>query len=280
MKFLKPVLTAIGCIVAFQSFAQDDKLTTNDIIGDARLIITSNKNDIRLWAHAPRMLVFGGADVAAQVMVIVDKVDSAVDAPWGPRFFGDVDFAALPEDLGTSQRRVWFRLVEGGPSGREISLKLDEEKEYRTDIVVVVGNRAETAIMDSLWARQSAGSRRAIVEGGKARCFYQTISRGGQRYASHVSIFPSEDRKDELRECLWEEILHTLGPLTDAQGSPFFSFDDRSASLHGIPPDVVQYKRENDLLLLRALYESGAGPGWAPDLALEYLKTLVNQEKP
>ncbi len=78
-----------------------------------------------------------------------------------------------------------------------------------------------------------------------------------------------------LEECLWEEILHALGPLQDAAGSPFFSFDDQ-ADADGTQPFHV--KRQNDILLIRSLYESGVAPGDSPEKVLEYLKALTTEK--
>ncbi|MEM1162985.1 MAG: DUF2927 domain-containing protein, partial [Pseudomonadota bacterium] len=86
-----------------------------------------------------------------------------------------------------------------------------------------------------------------------------------QRQAAFVSIVPPEDDK-ALYACLWEELLHTLGPLRDAHQTPFFSFNDRTKTWP---------QRENDILLIKALYESGAGAGGDPEVVLRHFEALL-----
>ena len=133
-------------------------------------------------------------------------------------------------------------------------------------------------MVNGLWG-MSLNDNRAMLEGGISRCFYSARSRQGIRYGALISVFP-EPEFARTEECLWEEIVHALGPLRDAEGSQFFSFDNESSySVNGIVTpeqlDQARQKQANDLLLLRALYESGVKPGDPPDDVLRYLDNLT-----
>lgn len=261
------------------SNADTDPLVAEEILEHARRIITSEKDDVRLWAHPPRMLVFGNATVHAQVQNIVNDIEQAVAPRFGERLFSEIRFGELPAQFAVGQQRLWMRLRRGGPSGRQVSLNFGSNHEsYETDIVVVVGSRTEVALVNGLWGMPTKFNR-AMLEGGRERCFYQALSKNGVRFGALVSIFP-DGTPEQLDECLWEEILHALGPLQDVEGSPHFSFDDQaSVYLELLPSQRRQLdarKRANDLLLIRSLYESGTMPGDPPDQAIEYLKRLLS----
>lgn len=138
---------------------------------------------------------------------------------------------------------------------------------HEIDIVAVVGDRKTVALFNTL-RRLPQSSARYQARGSQARCFYASQSSQGLRLGAYVSIIAGPD-DEELEDCVWEEMLHTLGPLRDANGSAFFSFDN-TATL-----EDRAGRRANDLLLIRALYESGAGPGCDPEVVLEHLGQLL-----
>ncbi len=271
--FLTTSLLALGITLTTSTIAQSaDPPSTGTLRGDAELIIRSKQDDVRLWAHPPRILVLGDDEVLYQVREIAAKIEAEIRSPFGDKFFGEITSAVIPDDFGAGQHALWVAMRKGGPAGWQVDLNLygDPDRVLETDILVVVANRRDIAMINGLWGL-SARDNRAMLQGGRSRCFYNSQSRNGIRYGALVLIFPDEDR-ELLDQCLWEELLHTLGPLRDAKGSPFFSFDD-----HYDPENqqAVNTKRANDILLIRALYESGAGPGGAPDIVLDYLSGLV-----
>ena len=145
----------------------------------------------------------------------------------------------------------------------QIALSYADGRDEFFDIVLLVADRITLSLYNSLWKfpanytrRQAAGKRHA--------CYYHSVSRRGVRYGAYASIL-ADYPEDDLRACLWEEFLHTLGPLIDAKDTPYFSFND-----HGDDEGL----QENDILLIRALYESGARPGDPPDKVLDYLDAL------
>lgn len=279
MSFRSVLYAWFLAILASVAQAQADPDTNDTLLGDARAIITSSNDDVRLWAHPPRMLVLGDQDTHAAVRDIVSLIDSTVQSPFGARFFGNVQYEPLPRRIGTGQGRMSIRIREGGPSGREVHANLGEGFEFQTDIVVVVADRTTVGLINGLWGL-SINDNRAMLEGGRSRCFYSARSSEGARLGAMVTIFPIP-AFEFTEECLWEEIVHTLGPLGDAVGSRFFSFDNEAVFLSDLPEGQRRAlnadKRANDLLLLRALYESGAGPGGSPDTVIDYLGTLTSE---
>lgn len=272
----------VGSICAFAAplaYAAADPETGKSILEDARLIITSAQNDVRLWAHPPRIIVFGDRVAREYVRRIVDQVEGAVETHDGSNFFGEVRFEQLPVRLGEGQQSLWVRIRKGGPSGRNIQMHLGGEAVFETDIVIIVADRPSIALMNGLWGMPPSANR-SMLEGGDERCFYSAKSRHGIRFGVLVSIFPSSNL-EMLEECLWEELLHALGPLQDAEGSEFFSFDnqfDMSRDLTAAERNqITARKRANDLLLIRALYESGVKPGGSPDTVIDYLENLITR---
>lgn len=274
-------LTAIAVLLSIysgSSSSQDNPHAHARLLEDAREIITSERNDVRLWAGAPRLLVVGDAEVELHVRRIVDVIEQAIVSPFGDTFFGSVQFEQFPPFFGDGQGRLWVRIREGGPSGQQISLNLGQgDALLEAEIVVVVGDRVEVALMNGLWGL-SPRSNRAMLQGGTARCFYSVRSHEGTRHGAFVSIFDAQNPAF-LEECLWEEILHALGPLQDVEGTPYFSFDDQASNVPGSMPqdqrELDTTRRANDLLLIRALYESGVRPGDPPDGVIEYLDGLI-----
>lgn len=260
--------------------AEPDPASTGTILGDARLIITSNKGDVRLWAHPPKVLVLSDKPVKELVLSVAAQIEEAVNSPFGEKLFGDIRFEEVPDDLGTGQDRIWSRVVRGGSSGYQVGLNLGNGFVHQTDILIVVADRPTVAIMNGLWGLDGRNGR-AQLQGGLSRCFYESSSRVGVRLAAYVSIFQPPD-ENLTKECLWEELLHTLGPLIDASGSSFFSFDDQADSKSILSAEeqskVTKVKRANDLLLIRALYESGVEPGGSPDIVIDYLEKLLTLE--
>ena len=273
-------LTAIALLIltlASKTVAQADPPTTGTLLGDARIIITSDKNDVRLWAHPPRVLVLSDASVRNPIRKMIQQVEDAVTSPFGDSLFGDVQFHDIPENLGAGQDKIYTRIRKNESSGFRVEIDLGSGFKHTTDILVVIADRPNLALMNGLWAMDRRNSR-AQLEGGRSRCFYSTRSVNGVRAGAYVSIFsPAEE--EYLNECIWEELLHTLGPLIDAKGSDFFTFDDTGNYFSELPAkekrEMVLRKKANDLLLIRALYESGVAPGGSPDTVITYLEDLI-----
>ena len=171
---VKNLLFALGTTFTCTSaLAENNPKTTGSLFGDAELIITSKKRDVRLWAHAPRLLVFGDESVEKHVRGIVGQIERAVNSPFGTTFFGKISFEKLPTNFGEGQQRLRIRLSKGGPSGREIHLSLGENSFFQTDIIVVVADRSDIALVNGLWG-MSPSHNRSMLEGGEARCFYSS----------------------------------------------------------------------------------------------------------
>ncbi|WP_092809790.1 DUF2927 domain-containing protein [Roseivivax marinus] len=245
-----------------------DPQTTGDLLEDARIIVTSDKDDVRLWAHPPRILVLHNEPAVVEVMRdIYQEVEEAVSSPFGDRFLGELIFASVPEGLGDGDAPMKIRMAKGGPSGAEVRVALSPEMDLRTDIVVVVADRPTVAMLNGLWGVERKYTRRQM-ERARGGCFYEANSLNGVKFGAYIAIATPVGR-DHLRLCVREEFLQVLGPLQDADGSPFFSFNNHL--------EASAEQESNDIALIRALYESGAGPGGSPDVVIDYLETLTAQ---
>lgn len=263
-------ILAAGLVSATGASAQSDPPTTNDIVQDARLIITSNKGEVRLWHHAPRVLVLtNNRKVWAEIERIRDILENAISAPYGDSLFGNVTFRPLPRAFGYGPQRLAMAMRKGGPSGHNVFVDLGDGQTHSVDLVIAVAPRPDIAVLNGLWG-MTPNATRAQMSGGRARCFYASRSRGGVRLGAYVSIVANTGLAEDTAECLWEEILHAMGPLIDAKDTPFFTFDDRAGS--------SKFKRDNDVLLLRALYESGTAPGDGPEKAIARFQELLSQQ--
>jgi hypothetical protein len=263
---------ALFCFAVFSlpALAQEDPPSTGNMLGDARLIITSDKGDVRLWNHPPRVLMIASDPfVLGELAKIRETVNENVAVTFGPTFFGDWDVAVFDSEMAKGNHWLGMRTEKGGPSGRQIKALLGDAGTFYTDIVIAVGDRPTIAVLNGLWSRMPGHYTRAQMEGSKARCYYQSLTSDNNiRRSAYVSIvLPTS--QDVVSECLWEEVLHTLGPLGDAVGSRFFTFDEQIGT--------TTNKRYNDILLIRALYESGAGPGGDPEIVIDYLDSLIGQ---
>ena len=242
--------------------AQD---ASDTFLADARSIISSDDNEIRLWTHPPRVLIISHDSRAARYLAEVrSALEQNVTSPFGETFFNEWEVFVLPRDWSDSPDQSQFEQVEGGPAGRQVAVKLGTAEPIHTDIVIVIADRSTLAQLNTLWGVNSARARRQ-AEGDKSGCFYASWDKDGVTRGAYVSI-PSDLEADKLSSCIWEEVLHTLGPRQDASETDFFSFDDTL--------EVSESKKANDILLIRALYESGASAGDAPDQVLTYLDSV------
>ena len=265
-----PFRTALAALslcagLAGQGDAQQMGRTSGNLLDDARRIITSDKGDVRLWAHPPRVVVITTDPfVRDELGRIRQAIEAVVPPITGDSFFGRWEFIKPHAGFAGGHAPLGMRLVKGGPAGSEIALNLGHGQLFRADIVIASADRATIAVLNGLWGLSAANTRRQM-EGGRTHCFHSVYSREGVRRGAYVSMVTPRDQR-EISDCLWEDLLQTLGPLETLTDTPFFSFDHKILS--------TEVQRRNDLLLLRALYESDAGPGGSPSVVIRYLDKL------
>lgn len=267
-QWMVDTISGIEAVQLFQTQGDTlpDRLDTIDaFLADARAIISSDENEIRLWTHPPRVLVISQDGRAApHITEVRSAVEQNVTSPFGDTFFGAWQDVTLPQNWNDGPELLQFEQVDGGPAGRQVAVKLGTQEPIYTDIVIVIADRSTLARLNVLWGVDAALTRKQAT-GKIATCFYTAKNRNGVTRGAYASI-PSDLDADTLETCIWEEVLHTLGPRQDATGTPFFTFDDTL--------EISASKRENDILLIRALYESGANAGDAPDQVLIYLEGI------
>ena len=79
---------AIFCFAPYAISAEGPP-TTGTLLGDARLIITSKKDDVRLWSHPPRVLVlYDGKDVSPRLENIRNVIEENVSPFHADKVFG------------------------------------------------------------------------------------------------------------------------------------------------------------------------------------------------
>jgi hypothetical protein len=262
---------AIFCFAPYAISAEGPP-TTGTLLGDARLIITSKKDDVRLWSHPPRVLVlYDGKDVSPRLENIRNVIEENVSPFYADKVFGAWTYSELSADFGEGSHRRHMRHVDGGPAGHELEVHLDEGRVWVTDIVIAMASRPKIALLNALWGLERRNNR-AMMRAGRANCSYHSNSRKGVRVSAYVTNVRYDHLERDIEECVLEELIHTLGPFIDAKGSSHFTFDDEVG--------LVPAKQANDILLLRSVYESGARPGDPPDAVLDHLKELTKEVAP
>jgi len=89
---------------------------------------------------------------------------------------------------------------------------------------------------------------------GQGPCFYATASNNGGMINGMIFISPTE-AADFVEDCVYEELVHAMGLVNDADNTPWFTFDN----LPGHKP------RDYDERLLRALYDPRVSTGSTVD---------------
>jgi len=262
-------VTMVLCGLALGANAQTDPPSTGNILEDARLIITSNKGEVRIWHRAPRVVILtDDPEVTRSIEAIFQTLEDAINPGYGEVLFGPITTRPFPQNFGHGSQRLAFRMRQVVDGKTDVTLNLGDGDVLKTDLVIAVGNRPNIAMLNGLWGMPSNFTR-AQMSGGRARCFYSSRSKNGFRLGAYVSVVGHGQFSQDTAECLWEEILHAMGPLIDAKGSPFFTFDNEIGS--------TALKKQNDVLLLRALYESGTVPGGGPEKTLTMFADLLSQ---
>ncbi len=250
---------------------QSDPPTTGNILEDARQIIASKKGEIRIWHHAPRVLILtDDPEIISRTNAILERMENAITPGYGDVLFGPVMTRPFPKNFGHGAERLEFRLRRDENNEIAANLRLGDGAVLKVDLVIAVGHRPNIAVLNGLWG-MSPNHNRAQMSGGRARCFYSSRSKNGRRLGAYVSIVDHSGFAEDTAECLWEEILHAMGPLIDAKGSPFFTFDDQAGS--------TERKKQNDILLLKAMYESGTEAGEGPEKTLRVFADLLDQRR-
>lgn len=251
--------------------AQEDRPTTGDPLEDARLVVTSAGGEVRIWHKPPRVLVLADRqDVLTEIERIGNVLEDRIAPSYGPYLFESWTYASFPEDFGEVQNAEYSFVINARDSGETyVQVNLGADVDEEVDLVIAVGSRSEIAVLNGLWGLPLS-YQRAQMSGRTWPCFYSSRSRNGERLGGFVSIVDQGQESNDLDVCLWEEILHSMGPLIDADGSEFYSFDEM--------PTQSLVKMENDILLLRSLYESGIERGDNADKAISYLRELLFSE--
>ncbi|MEM7188043.1 MAG: hypothetical protein AAF439_00395 [Pseudomonadota bacterium] len=246
------------------------EITTGNVLKDAYLIIADTRGRVILWDRAPRVLIISADPRAKKMMeTIRDRIETEVKPPFGPPFFESWTYVPVAKDWPKDDVRLSLRAIPKNKRGRGIAVSLPEVFTGNTDIAVVIADRKTTAVINGLWGMKGWQARHQ-AEGDERGCFYQTIHYDQVRESAYVSVVaPEED--NELFDCLWQEMMLAFGGLKQAQLSVYFSIN------HGAKNDRT---RTNDLLLMRALYESGAGPGGRAETVIEYFDKLFRRRWP
>ena len=126
---------AIFCFAPYAISAEDPP-TTGTLLGDARLIITSKKDDVRLWLHPPRVLVlYDGKDVSPRLENIRNVIEENVSPFYADKVLARGPTASYPPtlvkgriegtcdtwmvaQLTTNSKFIWMKAGFGSPTSQ------------------------------------------------------------------------------------------------------------------------------------------------------------------
>ena len=238
--------------------AETDPAVSADLPSERRDAITILSNDsggIRKWSHSPEVVViYRDHDVKAQFEAVLEQIRTGA-----PNFVG---FAGVSYfDLGTIEGdfhgKILTRLQRTGEGDEERSTFGMRVAAGRDGVQILSGNififaldADELMLMGSLTSASASYVRR-VERGLDPVCWYKSHSRSDTIQIAFVYIYDSPQFR-HIKECLYEELIQSLGLLNDANCSPHFTLDD---GLGGFE------RRRNDLRLLDRLYDTQFPPG-------------------
>lgn len=217
-----------------------------DDLADARIILNAKANTVKKWQYAPRITVVHDRPIDREAfsevtgfisgatgldLAIPDFVELAGDS-LGERFYTASRYAPRTTQAG----RMTSDLLIAGAQDLQLSANIF--------IFVVSPRLASHFMVLTAYGRSSSNLPRAYVQ-GTGPCYFNVLSNAQSIHFGTILIAP-ELGADIMQACIYEEMVQAMGLMNDAEGSPFFTFDN----LADAKP------RDFDQRLLSALYDA------------------------
>lgn len=221
----------------FSSMAQADIST------DARTILDARRGKVLKWSYTPSIAVIhSGRFDFTYLDDVLDEIRTAtqMDIPAVKRV--DINALEFPF-VGASNFRL-LRGVRDNPKDRLGRLTLGRNRPITADIFIFHLPVLEGSYLNllSVLSNGKAGLPREYAE--KGACYFSMVGNEGRTQQARVFIGVNLTQKGQ-HDCIYEEVMQTMGLANDAEGTRHFTFDG-----------LAQYvDRTNDYLLLRALYD-------------------------
>ena len=222
-----------------------------DILADARTILDAHQGKVLKWGYTPTIAVIHDGqfdfDYLDDVLTNIRR-ETKLDIVTAAVKRVDINQLEFPF-VGNSN----FRLLRGArsdPKDRLGRLTLGRNPPITADLFIFHVPVLEGSYFNllSVLANGKAGLPRQYAEGG--HCYFSMVGNKGRTQQARVFIGTNLTKKGQ-QDCIYEEVMQTMGLANDAEGSSHFTFDGQ----------VGFRDRTNDYLLLRALYDPSIAHG-------------------
>jgi hypothetical protein len=219
-------------------------------------ILSSNSGTVRKWMYAPKITVIHDGDPQQdQINGLVELVNSRI-----PNFPGvnTIEFFDLSQYQRSLAGNTHFRMRTtdfDGVEGSIVRALFQGEEEAQN--ILLTGNififltGLENNILFGALTQSTERLSRQFAEGGDMRCYFNLMSKNDELRAGFIFI-NNRDAKTPIADCIYEELMQTLGLLNDSQGSSVFTFDNTGDE---------RENKEPDFRLLQALYSENVAAG-------------------
>jgi hypothetical protein len=237
--------------------------TFADELADVATILGGRDSTIRKWNRSPKVAVISAG--AFNEMALVETIgmintntnlgiDSSIEV---------LDLKTIGDGFVGASSFLLNVDRDQAISAGHLTL---ENSSVDADIFIFVVDR-KTAAYLSVLTESAAGTPRLTREfsEGVSDCYFHMRSRKGEIIVSYIFINRHAPDKT-IRNCLYEELTQSMGLVADADGTPFFTYDN-----------LLESKLVNrDSTILAALYSPDIEPGDAVERVLDAYAKLIS----
>jgi len=220
-------------------------------------ILDAGEGQVRKWLEPPTIVVVYRNDrIPEMVNDAVAIIEEGRDNFFG---YGEVTLLDLDDIDGDL-----FKRLDIGVRSNDLSFSWKTSGgilSVEGDIFVFALDLPEVLYVSAL-TRIEGRFTQGIARRSEYSCYYNVWSRDDILRFAGVYI-RSDGSENSLRDCLYEELIQSLGLLNDAEGTEVFTLNDAREKIG---------KREADRTLLDALYAPSVVIGEATDSVIEYLE--------
>lgn len=229
-----------------------------DDIKDARVILDAKNGTVKKWARPPKFTVVHDRPVNRDAFAeTIAFIRTATGLEIADPEYVDLAQAGLDDRFYShSNYRLERRSKDHFDATLSIAAHNDITATSSMFIFMVAPRYASHLMVLTGYGRGSQGLERDYHRSPN-HCFYNTNSDANSILFGRILISSELDMTKQA-QCIYEEMVQSMGLMNDAQDSAFFTFDN----LTGDKP------RDYDLRLLSALYDTKVRNGDGVDKVL------------
>lgn len=252
MRRLALMIASLGLILSLGSAQAADDLA------DAGVILNAKANTVKKWQYPPRIVVVHDRPVDRDAFAeVTGFIRNATGLDMAMPDFVELTADMLGDRFYTASRYKPRKTLAGQMTTDLLIAGVEDISLTANVFIFVVSPQLASHFMVlTAYGRSSANLPRAYVQ-GTGPCYFNVLSNAQSIHFGTILIAP-ELAQEVNKECIYEEMVQSMGLMNDAQDSSFFTFDN----LMGIKP------RAYDLRLLSALYDTQVSNGDGVDKVL------------